>query len=159
MLLVPPPAVHVIRTEPVTSLAWAPNGTMVAASTTDGMIRLWDTETYKDRLETSYVDANIASLAWTPDGTQLAGGAENGRILLWELEIPGQEPGNTRTSHLRHQHHRLVAGWQATRICLTQHPRLGTSHTQRNHSRRCQRHAHHLLGMVAGWHPTRHRSG
>ena len=55
----------------VTSLAWTPDGTLLATGSTDGDARIIDTDSgvVRQRLQ---LDGPVCALAWSPDGTLLA---------------------------------------------------------------------------------------
>ena len=70
---------------PVESLAWSPDGTILAAGY-DGIVRLWDVTTAAPTLKTTFraQTEGVESLAWSPDGTRLAIGSSD--VRLWEVQ-------------------------------------------------------------------------
>ena len=78
----------------VLSLAFSPNQTILASSSEDGTIKLWDFQ-QGIILSTQTVDpAIISSIAISPDGKFMAGGSNDGKIRLWKIEMQGlsQQP-------------------------------------------------------------------
>jgi WD40 repeat protein len=74
------------HTEPVTSLAWSPNGTIVASGSLDGTVRLWTPAGRLIRIldpaapptqEPWHSSQPVFNVAWSPDGSLLATGAIN----------------------------------------------------------------------------------
>lgn len=61
--------------QPVQSVTWSPDGTMVASGGDDDLALIWKTD--GTILQTLQVDDHIRALAWSPDGTQLVLGSGN----------------------------------------------------------------------------------
>ncbi len=72
--------------ERVTSVAFAPNGRILASGSIDAAIRLWDVES--GRLLAKLRDGGDPglsdSVSFSPDGTRLAAAASNGEVRLWD---------------------------------------------------------------------------
>jgi WD40 repeat protein len=70
----------------VYSVAWSPDGSMVATGSHDYQVRVWDAatgsclKTYK--MESS---SHVLSLAWSPDGTKLLAGLRDWGSELWDV--------------------------------------------------------------------------
>jgi WD40 repeat protein len=95
-LLVPTPLP--IYIDGVSSVAFSPDGKIVAAATGNGQIQLWDTATgqpIRAWLAASYATA-ITSIVFSPDGKILASGADD--VRLWNVAT-GQPIGTLHTSH------------------------------------------------------------
>ena len=65
--------------------AWSPDGSLVAAGTSDGDISLWDAATGK-RVHAIKYNASVNTVAFRPDGKLLAGGTLSERIELWSAD-------------------------------------------------------------------------
>lgn len=78
----------------VDSIAWSPDGTLIAASSTSS-VSIWNTRTWI--LERTFDAQSInseavgggpqRSLAWSPDGNFVALGAQDGQILVWDVSL------------------------------------------------------------------------
>jgi glucose/arabinose dehydrogenase len=72
------------HTDSVNSVAWSPDGKILASASDDGTIRLWDTAGGKGpRVLEGHQDA-VNSVAWSPDGNTLASASDDETIRLWD---------------------------------------------------------------------------
>ena len=73
----------------VYSLAYSPDGKILASGLSDGMIALWDVATQRDiftfEAHTEGINKFVLSLAFSPDGKILASGSYDGMIKLWDV--------------------------------------------------------------------------
>lgn len=75
------------HTAAVTSLAWSPNGRVLASgSPSDSKICLWSSETERQRWKPLEDVSSVRSLAWSPNGRTIASGLADKTIKLWDAE-------------------------------------------------------------------------
>src|SRR6266487_2450437 len=68
------------------SIAWSPDGKIVASPSVDQTIRLWDAQTGQHLRTREGHSNSIISVAWSPDGKTLASGADDKTIRLWDAQ-------------------------------------------------------------------------
>ncbi|WP_327363668.1 nSTAND1 domain-containing NTPase [Streptomyces sp. NBC_01296] len=79
-----------VRTgKPVRSVAFRPDGHIVATGSTDGSVRLWDAQTGKLLRTLSGHTDEVGSVAFSPDGRTLATGSLDGTVKLWDGNTGG----------------------------------------------------------------------
>jgi WD40 repeat protein len=70
------------------SLAFRPDGRVLATGSQDTSVRLWSADDGKElsilRGHQGYVDA----VSFSPDGKKITSWARDGRLFLWDLEVP-----------------------------------------------------------------------
>jgi WD40 repeat protein len=71
--------------QPVTCLAFTPDGRIIAAASEDGTIRLWETVTGEQIRTFDGHQSAVTSLAFSPDGKRLASGSADGTALVWDV--------------------------------------------------------------------------
>ena len=79
------------HTDIVRSVAYSPDGSIIATGSWDDTIRLWDglTGEYKKTLRGH--TGNVNSVAFSPDGLTLASGSGDDTIRLWNVETGNQK--------------------------------------------------------------------
>ncbi len=72
------------HTGSVRSVAFSPNGTMLASASQDSTIKVWDVAT-KENIATLRHAHSVRSVAFSPDGTTFALGASDSTIKVWDI--------------------------------------------------------------------------
>lgn len=67
----------------VYSVAFSPNGKLLAAGTEDEAVQLWDMETGKLQ-RVSKVKSYVSSVVFSPDGKSIVGASGDGMITFWD---------------------------------------------------------------------------
>jgi WD40 repeat protein len=72
------------HTDAVNTMAFSPDGRMLASGDCVGAIRLWDTATGKEQTTFTHEPRRAWSLAFSPNGKMLASSSPS-RVILWEV--------------------------------------------------------------------------
>lgn len=73
------------QTDESWSLAFSPDGKILASGQFGGTIRLWDVNSQQPLPSPSAIGSSISSLAFSPEGKLLAYGSIDGKISLWDI--------------------------------------------------------------------------
>src|SRR5262245_61994424 len=68
----------------VLSVAWSPDGKLLAAGTYPGTVILWEMPRGRERASLHGHGPAVYSVAFSPDGTTLASGGADGTVRLWD---------------------------------------------------------------------------
>jgi WD40 repeat protein len=77
------PAPAFVHPGPASTLAFSPDGTLLAVGADDGTVRVWDAGG-KARVEFAVTRSRIRSLAFSPDARRVAVGDSGGLTALWD---------------------------------------------------------------------------
>jgi len=80
----------------VNSVAFSPDGSLIAAGTDAGALEWWDTQTGVEVNQIEAHTGDVLSLAFSADGAQLASGSSDTTVKLWDV-ASGQEIEDGRT--------------------------------------------------------------
>lgn len=72
--------------QPVTALAFAPDGRTILSTGRDGLVYLWDAATHRPRETFDWGLGALYSLAVAPDGMTAAVGGADGRVVVWDMD-------------------------------------------------------------------------
>lgn len=81
----PPSEIHCNEGAKVYSLAWRPDGQMLAAGYDDHQIRLWEIGTQLAAFTLPGHSGCVYSVAWSPDGQSLVSASADTTLRLWHL--------------------------------------------------------------------------
>ncbi len=71
--------------KPINSVAFSPDGKIIAGGSTDGNVKLWETDSGKQIRSLIRHPYPIISVAFSPDGNILSAGSDSGSIALWDM--------------------------------------------------------------------------
>jgi WD40 repeat protein len=70
----------------VESLAYSPDGSIIATADESAGVRLWDAETEEEIRLMEVADGTVFDLAFTPDGTKIVAGDGVYNVWVWDVE-------------------------------------------------------------------------
>ena len=93
------------HTATVTGLAWSPDGSWLASSSTDKTVSVWptvDNTQAQTFIYTSHTDS-VVTLAWSPNGQYIASGSKDKTVRVWYAPSISQgaqgKPGDTLVTY------------------------------------------------------------
>src|SRR6185437_2757625 len=72
------------HTSYVTSLTWSPDGKMIASTSDDHTVQVWNPLTGAALFTFHGHSQTVNAVAWSPDGKRLASGSEDGTAQVWD---------------------------------------------------------------------------
>jgi WD40 repeat protein len=70
-----------------TALAITPDARFVATAGADETVRLWDTETWQERIALNWEIGKPFAVAFAPDGMRAAAAGSSGKIIIWDVDL------------------------------------------------------------------------
>jgi WD40 repeat protein len=70
----------------VTSVAFSPDGRLIASGSKDKTIKLWDVKTGEEIRTLKGHSSWVNSVTFSPDGRLIASGSEDKTIKLWDVK-------------------------------------------------------------------------
>ncbi|MGH2522373.1 MAG: WD40 repeat domain-containing protein, partial [Anaerolineales bacterium] len=86
------------QNSPIYTVAFSPDGQLLAWGSDDGSVALWDMSTQRQRLLGGHTGRTY-TVAFSPDGKILASGGQDGVIILWEVATGQDITSFRRTSN------------------------------------------------------------
>jgi WD40 repeat protein len=69
-----------------TAVAYHPGGRLLAATSNDETVKLYDTKSWKVAKTFTWEAGKLRSVAFSPDGTRAAVGGDAGRVVVWDVD-------------------------------------------------------------------------
>jgi len=80
------------------TVAFSPDGSLLASAGDDGRVFLWETNGWQSVHAMQGHKGNIRAVLFTPDGKLLASGGEDGQVIFWD-PFTGKEAGRIVTKY------------------------------------------------------------
>ena len=75
------------HTGTIDTLAFSPNGQLLASGSSDGTVRVWDSASGNLKGVLASEPRNIQSVSFSPDGKTLTAGNADGRVEFWDVRM------------------------------------------------------------------------
>jgi WD40 repeat protein len=72
----------------VISLAFSPDGRMLASGGHDDLVKVWDTATGQEALSLIGHTSSVYSVCFSPDGKRIASGSYHKTVKVWDARLP-----------------------------------------------------------------------
>jgi hypothetical protein len=89
------------HTSAVLCVAWSPDGTLLAAGSTDSTVIIWDTTSGLPLTTFSIPTGAVLALSWSPDSKSLASASDDAVVRVWSMSDETSQSGPlfTYTGH------------------------------------------------------------
>lgn len=74
------------HTAEVSSVEFTPTGELLASCSSDRTVRLWDTNTFAERIVLRGHSQGVSDVSWSPDGVLLASASDDEAVRIWDAE-------------------------------------------------------------------------
>jgi WD40 repeat protein len=71
----------------LTDLAFHPSGRVLAVTSNDGTVALYDTATWKVGCRFAWEAGKLRCVAFSPDGSLAAAGSDAGQVVVWDVDL------------------------------------------------------------------------
>lgn len=89
------------HTDSVWRVFYSPDGKWVATASVDKLVKLWDAETFTEKLTLSGHEGGVYGLAWAPDSQSLMSGGHDKTVRRWALDGTCTQVITTRGTSVR----------------------------------------------------------
>lgn len=72
--------------EDVTAAAFSPYGKMLATTSNDTTVTMWDTATWEPIRQYGWEIGRLRAVAFAPDGLTCAAGSDTGKVVLFDVD-------------------------------------------------------------------------
>ncbi|MBD2205099.1 WD40 repeat domain-containing protein, partial [Calothrix sp. FACHB-168] len=105
----------------VLTVAFSPDGKLLATGEEDGRVRLWNAITGKELLTLIGHDSSVNSVAWSGDNLTLASGSRDNTVKLWDVQT-----GDCRLTLAGHDSSVNSVAWSGDNLTLASGSRDNT---------------------------------
>ena len=82
------------RARGVLAAGFSPDGTLIASASADQTVKLWNTDTWKEKVTFSGHNDEVWSVAFSSDGKRLVSSGKDGYVCVWPASGRPQDAGS-----------------------------------------------------------------
>ncbi len=79
------PDPYAAASSPCRSVAWSPDGDLVASAHDDGSVRIWEVTSGRPIRVMLEHEGKVNGVSWSPSGRKLASASDDGTVRLWDV--------------------------------------------------------------------------